>query len=156
MFGACLIVLFDKPLVRWYSIGTMKKKQKHVWKVVESGKNCMTSAIVNNEDSGEYCLIYTVGRETVPVPGSKIFVFRTRGNARAFRNSFGLSKNNVRVLKCEYSGNLEKLNSSISYYYDEESLNMYWKGTLYRCNRGRTVPEGTVLVESVTPVEIVS
>lgn len=133
-------------------IVNMKQNQKYYWKVVRKhsdGTLTSTSIRIN-----PFYVRYKIGEVTRPSVG-RLFVFKCRSYARRFKRSLGYS--GVRILKVKVDG-IQKYAARISYLSNKSSINdlkQFWDGLERgKCLGFAPAPDGTVLVDSVTPVGI--
>lgn len=137
------------------------KKQSHVWKLVRIIENKFISFNSSPFELTEPAfkgipLEYKVGFTTVPIiPNSKIFVFKTRKDARNFHKEYDSKK--YKILKCHYTGELtpiEKAATAKTFFRYKE----FWMNPCknYSYLEGLKTPKGSYTVDSVTPFEISS
>jgi len=122
------------------------QKQKYYWKVVRKMGKQYYSAVVNNTT---LCLYYQLGFATSPVNG-KIFIFRTRQDARNFRMPPG-----QKILKVTAKNVTEApLHIPDTCISDQFMVN-WWKNISQYLGggNGQETPRGTLFADEITPIE---
>jgi len=92
-------------------------------------------------------LNYKIGKVVVPKIG-KIFVFKELKYARFFT----FASTMYSILECETSEKIEKLNFRALC--DTKSIKDFWSGN-YKCQLPWNTPDGTYIVNSLTPLRII-
>lgn len=125
------------------------QKQKYYWKVVaKHGEyrrgEYYCSAVVDNST---LCLHYELGFPTSPVAG-KIFIFRTRQDARNFRIS-----NRQKILKVIAKNVTEAPFRIPDVCISDQFMVDWWNGKCLSFGDGQNTPPGTLFAEEITPIE---
>ena len=129
------------------------KKIPYVWKLVDNTDTGEFISIANLSDAEtimRFRLTYKIGEETRPNIG-KIFAFQTKEHAMKHLLD---SLCDYTILKCTYTGKIKKA-PYISY--DNGSFLKFWAAKNHTLKESYidTAPEGTIFVDSVTPIAVV-
>lgn len=124
----------------------MEPNVEHVYKVVSRSKyDQFQSASVMPYCS--HCLFYNLNQETKPKIG-KIFVFKELEMAHKFLERNG----NTHILLCKYTGEIQYPQGMCYHECIDSDIRKFWSNEL---KYTKSVPDGTIWVDSVTPIEIV-
>jgi hypothetical protein len=135
------------------------KPNDEVYKVCWKFNGELRSCCQNYCFPEQYRAVYKIGEVTFPtIPNSKLFAFTNLESARLFKNGFWPNAGYMVIVKCK-AKNLTKIMANVPEI-NYSTMIQFWKA---KKNHKRTkkfitsekFPKGTVLCDSITPIEVV-